>query len=277
MTASGPPTELDDLARLLLRGVRRHYRPGSRTDALRAALSVFDGDRRPIDPDSLREVELAAQTVFRHIELSHVQGRQPQEHTPGWPAPDLAAIKRAGADIAAVGRNPDGSAVIRLTGLAPVGAAAPLLAAAFALVRDADSIVLDLRDNTGGDPASAAVIVDWLAGGDPRHIVDVVYRDRVRQWWTAGAPLAEPPSAPVRALIGPRTYSSGEALAWVLKEQRLATLVGRPTRGAADHVVPLAVAHDVQALIPEACFVSANGGGNWEGAGVQPDEFSDVE
>lgn len=54
------------------------------------------------------------------------------------------------------------------------------------------------------------------------------------------------------AVIGPSTYSSGEALAWALQHERLAKLVGRATRGAADHVVPLALTHDVSVLIPEA-------------------------
>jgi hypothetical protein len=72
-----------------------------------------------------------------------------------------------------------------------VEAAAPLLAGAFTLVRGATSLVLDLRDNIGGDPATVAVIVDWLAGGPPRHLSDVVYRDHTRQWWTGGSPVAE--------------------------------------------------------------------------------------
>jgi hypothetical protein len=276
MTPTSHPTRVGDLANLLPDRVRRHYGAGSRTEGLRAALSAFGGDQRPVNPASLGEVEVAAQTVFRHLELTHSHGLQPQEQSSGWPEPDLASIRRAGADIAGVHRNPDGTAMIRLTGLAPVEAAAPLLAGAFTLVHHADSITLDLRYNTGGDPATVAVIIDWLSGGGPRHLFDVVYRDHVRQWWTHGSPVAERPKAPIRALIGSRTYSSGEALAWVLQDQRLATLVGRPTRGAADHVVPLALTHDVHALIPEARVVATDGGPTWEGLGVQPDQTDDA-
>jgi hypothetical protein len=270
------PTRIADLVSLLADRVRRHYGDGSRTDRLGAALSAFGGDQRPVTPARLGEVEGAAQTIFRHLELTHSHGLQPQEQSPGWPEPDLTAIRRAGADVAAVHRSPDGQAMIRLTGLAPVEAAAPLLAGAFSLVQHADPITLDLRDNPGGDPATVAVIIDWLSGGNRRHLFDVVYRDHVRQWWTPGSPVAERPKATIRALIGPRTYSSGEALAWVLQNQRLATLVGRPTRGAADHVVPLALTHDVHALIPEAHVAATDGGPTWEGLGVQPDENGDA-
>ncbi|GAA3614013.1 S41 family peptidase [Microlunatus ginsengisoli] len=266
------PTRLDALASLLVDQVTRHYGSDARTEALGMALSGFDRSERPADAAGVREVELAAQTVFRHLELVYQPGLEPQDHSPGWPEPDLAMIRRRGADVAEVRRDPDGTATIRLTGLAPVEAAAPLLRGAFTLVRDAEAIILDLRDNTGGDPATVAVIIDWLAGDGPRHLFDVVYRDRVRQWWTAGSPIADRPDGPVRALIGPRTYSSGEALAWALQDQRLATLAGQPTRGAADHVVPLALTHDVRALIPEARVAAPDGGPTWEGCGVQPDE-----
>ena len=262
MTADPAPTQLGTLASLLVDRVIRRYGSGGRTAALAEALAGYGGDLRQVDPDTLQEVEVAAQAVFRHLELSHQRGLHPETHSRGWPQPDLAETRRQGADIAAVHRHPDGTATIRLTGLAPVEAAAPLLAGAFTLVHDADSITLDLRDNTGGDPATVAVIIDWLVGGSPRHLFDVVYRDRVRQWWTAGSPIAPPPHGHVRALIGPRTYSSGEALAWVLQDQRLATLTGQPTRGAADHVVPLALTHDVHALIPDARVAAANGGPN---------------
>ena len=275
MTSTSAATRLGDLASVLVDRVRGHYGPGPRSDDLAAALSSFAGDQRPVDPDSLARVEVAAQTVFRHLELTHAHDLHPQDRSPGWPDPDLTAIRRTGANITAVHRDPDGTATICLTGLAEVEAAAPLLAGAFTLVRGATSLVLDLRDNIGGDPATVAVIVDWLAGGPPRHLFDVVYRDHTRQWWTAGSPVAEPPDAPVRALIGPRTASSGEALAWALRDQRLATLVGEPTRGAADHVVPIALSHDVHALIPEAHVVAPDGSRTWEGHGVQPDETAE--
>jgi hypothetical protein len=265
------PSRLADVATLLPRRVEQHYGPDARVEALRAVCARWARRVEPIDAVSLAALETDAQTVFRHLELTLADCLEPEEHSTGWPPPDLAAARRAGAGIEAVRHRPDGSAVIELTELAPVAAAAPLFVGAFALVRHAGQVVLDLRGNGGGDPATAALIIDWLAAGPPRHLFDVRYRDRVRQWWTAGVPLAPAPSGPVRALIGPGTYSSGEALAWALQQQGLAELVGEPTRGAADHVVPLALTSDIRALIPEACVVAPGGGPTWEGVGVQPD------
>ena len=104
---------------------------GSRVAALRTAVADFVGDHRPVLPTALAELEAAAQTVFRHLELSYQL--VPQRQCPGWPDPDLTDVRRVGADIAVVQRGHDGSGMIRLTGLAPVQAAAPLLAGAFTL------------------------------------------------------------------------------------------------------------------------------------------------
>lgn len=270
------PTPLARIAALIPDRVEQHYGPDRRVDGLRAACRAFSGRAETVHAGNLAELQSAAQVVFRHLELS-LDNLDPEERSPGWPPADLAAARRSGAGVSAVRRQADGTAVIELTELAPVAAAAPILRGVFALVQHADRVVLDLRRNGGGDPATVAFIVDWLAaGGSPRHLFDVRYRDHTRQWWTSGVPVAPPPAGSVQALIGSDTYSSGEALAWALQQQRLARLIGTPTRGAADHVVPLALTHDVRALIPEAAVVTADGGPTWEGDGVQPDEPGDA-
>ncbi len=266
------PSRLADVATLLPDRVEQHYGADRRVDELRAAVLPFAGDARPVGVQSLRDLESSARAVFRHIELTHTTGLLPQERSPGWPPVDPATVRAEGAGIAAARLEPGGAAVLELTGLAPIAGAASLLTGAFELVRHAERLDIDLRANGGGDPATLALIVDWVAGWPPRHLFDVRYRDRTRQWWTAGAPPAPPPAGRVRALIGPDTYSSAEALAWVLQRQGLATLAGAPTRGAADHVVPLNLTHDVYARIPEAAVVAPGGGPTWEGVGVQPDE-----
>src|SRR5215207_5989686 len=52
------------------------------------------------------------------------------------------------------------------------------------------------------------------------------------------------------ALISAHTYSSGEALAYHFRSQRLGPVVGEPTPGAADHVTPVVLAPHVRANLP---------------------------
>jgi C-terminal processing protease CtpA/Prc len=134
-------------------------------------------------------------------------------------------------------------------------------------------VVLDLRRNGGGDPGTVTLVLDWLLGGKPTKISDVIYRDRTRQWWTTGrlADLAPPRETPVSVLIGERTFSSGEALAYHLQSQGRARVVGQRTPGAADHVTPVRVSGHVRAVLPEARVRDAVTATNWEGTGVVPD------
>jgi C-terminal processing protease CtpA/Prc len=133
--------------------------------------------------------------------------------------------------------------------------------------------VLDLRRNGGGDPGTAALVLDWLLGGEAIHVSDVIYRDRTRQWWTTGrlAEHAVPAATPVAVLIAERTFSSGEALAYHLQSRGRARLVGQRTPGAADHVTPVRVNRHVRAVLPEGRVRDAVTGTNWEGTGVVPD------
>ena len=84
--------------------------------------------------------------------------------------------------------------------------------------------------------------------------------------------LSLPPDRPVAVLVGPKTYSSGEALAYHLQTRRRVRVFGEPTPGAADHVTPIRVTPTVVALIPEATPADAVSGSNWEGIGVTPDQ-----
>ncbi|MFI7542090.1 S41 family peptidase [Actinoplanes sp. NPDC049599] len=103
-----------------------------------------------------------------------------------------------------------------------------------------------------------------------RAVQDVAQR---RQWWTVDQPAGTALTQPVTVLVGPRTYSSAEALAYHLQARGRVTVLGEPTRGAADHVTPVRLTRHVLGLLPEAEVRDAVTGGNWEGTGVVPDIF----
>jgi C-terminal processing protease CtpA/Prc len=92
------------------------------------------------------------------------------------------------------------------------------------------------------------------------------------EFWTPDAlPGPRYLDRPVRALIGPRTFSGGESLAYELRALGRATLVGEPTRGGAHPSTMVALSDRIELRLPVARSVSPVTGGNWEGAGVQPD------
>jgi Peptidase family S41 len=245
-----------------------------RGERLKAALlDRFGDDRRAVSADVCIEIEAVAQRFARHVALEYVPDGTltPDVRAPGWEPQDPQEVRARAASVRLVERRSDAIGVLALDGLDRVDVAAPYLESAFELLRESRGLVLDLRANGGGDPATVALVLDRLTGPDPIHVSDVVYRERTRQWWTAGGPQALPAATPVVALIGSATFSSGEALAYHLQSRGRARLVGQATPGAADHVTPIRVSTHVRAVLPEAYVHDAVTRSNWEGIGVQPD------
>jgi hypothetical protein len=264
------------LTRQLCAWIDRVFPDADRGERLKRALDErFGADPRAVSGDRCREIEAVAHDLSRHLALEYLPDGSlvPDTDPPGWPPQDPREVRRRAGSVSEVTRHADGVGVLALDGLDGVHIAAPYLKAAFALLRGARGVVLDLRRNGGGDPGTVMLVLDWLLGGEPVHISDVIYKDHTRQWWTTGrlADLATPPETPVSVVVGERTFSSGEALAYHLQSRRRARLVGQRTPGAADHITPVRVSGHVRALLPEARVRDAVTATNWEGTGVVPD------
>jgi C-terminal processing protease CtpA/Prc len=173
--------------------------------------------------------------------------------------------------VSGVRRLGDGTCLIAVDALEPLATAQPYLDAAFGLAAGSRRIVLDLRANGGGDPATVAAIAGRLLGDTAQHLADVVYHDRRRQWWTVDRPAGTALTQEVAVLVSNHTYSSAEALAYHLRARDRVTVIGAATRGAADHVTPIQLTPRVSAVLPEATVQDAVTGTNWEGTGVVPD------
>jgi Peptidase family S41 len=268
-----------ELVRQLCAWIDRLFPDRDRGERLTRALSDrFGDDPRDVSRKLCVEIEAVAHDFSRHFALEYVDGGGlvPDVHPPGWPPPDPEEVRARAGSVGEVCREASGIGILALDGLDDVRLAAPYVEAAFTLLRGASGIVLDLRRNGGGDPGTVMLVLDWLFRA-PLHIADVIYRDRTRQWWTTGrlADRSLPEAVPVALLIGHRTFSSGEALAYHIQSRGRASVVGGRTRGAADHVTPVRVTSHVRAVLPEARVRDTVTGANWEATGVVPDASCD--
>ncbi len=156
----------------------------------------------------------------------------------------------------------------------PADAIAETAAAAFTFVGRTSAVIVDVRENTGGDPAGVALISSYLFD-DPTHLNDVYFRpeNRTQQFWTdasvAGRRLS---GRDVYILTSSRTFSAGEEFAYNLKHLKRATIVGEVTGGGAHPVSPHRIDEHFAIGVPFARSINPITGSNWEGTGVRPDE-----
>lgn len=144
---------------------------------------------------------------------------------------------------------------------------------AMSLVAGARALVIDLRQNHGGEPDGVAYLLShFFPIGDARHLNDFyVHADNsTHQFWTI--PSAMPRFAgPIYVLTSPHTGSAAEECAYDLQTQKRATLVGETTAGAANPGGWMPLGHGFMAFIPVARAVNPITNTNWEHVGVKPD------
>ncbi|OOG48971.1 S41 family peptidase [Rhodanobacter sp. C01] len=145
--------------------------------------------------------------------------------------------------------------------------------AAMSLVAGTKALVLDLRQNHGGEPDGVAYLIShFFAVGDDRHLNDIYVRadNDTRQFWTV--PSAMPRFAgPIYVLTSQHTGSGAEECAYDLQTQKRATLVGETTAGAANPGGWMPLGHGFMAFIPVARAINPITKTNWEHVGVKPD------
>lgn len=189
--------------------------------------------------------------------------------------------RRRNAGFVEVKRLPGNIGYLRLDNFFSPEEAGPRAAAAMTFLADTDALIIDLRDNHGGDPATVAIMVSYLYNDyDTVHINDIYWRpdNSTRQFWNAPSlPGRRYPKKPVYALSSKRTFSGGEELLYDLKNLKRATLVGETSGGGANPGGPVKVSEHLQLFVPAGRAVNPVSKTNWEGVGVVPDVATSAE
>ena len=141
------------------------------------------------------------------------------------------------------------------------------------VLANCDALIVDLRDNFGGREEMACLLLNYFFE-EPTHILTNHYRGREeKQVWTR--PVSESgrwSEAPLYVLTSRHTVSGGEMFAFVLKNQKRATLIGEKTRGAAHktHLYSLQSCK-LDVAVPVGTTIDPETRTDWEGKGVKPD------
>ncbi|MCP9626470.1 S41 family peptidase [Rhodopseudomonas palustris] len=142
---------------------------------------------------------------------------------------------------------------------------------------DTTALIIDMRDNVGGHPASVAYLASFfLDPGKRVHINDLIWRNRgtstfrTESFWSSPTPVRYL-DKPVYVMVGPKTYSAGEEFAYDLQVLKRATIVGETTRGGANPGGLNDLGSDLFVVVPTGRAENPITHGNWGGVGVRPD------
>ena len=248
--------------------IRRHQKKGD-YDAITSAEKLSK---------TLTE-HVLAQTRDKHLRLSYSAQPIPQPLNDEKPSVEeqrqmLAAMKSNNFGVARAERLPFNIGYLNLFAFAPVKDAAETLAAAMTLLAHTDALIIDLRENDGGDQATVTLLASYLLD-ERTHMTNIYYRegDRTEQMWTSdvvdGARFG--PKKDVYVLTSKDTFSAAEDFSYALKAHKRITLVGETTGGGAHP-------GDEKRLTPHFSMFVSNGRSlrpdteaNWERVGVPPD------
>ncbi|HWQ31267.1 MAG TPA: serine hydrolase [Blastocatellia bacterium] len=152
--------------------------------------------------------------------------------------------------------------------------AAETASAAMTFLANTDALIVDLRQNGGGDPAMVALLSSYLF--DKRtHLNDIYSRpdNRTEEFWTKESVPGRKfgGDKPVYVLTSRRTFSGAEEFTYNLKNLKRATIIGEVTGGGAHPVQPHRLSDQFVIGVPFARAINPITKTNWEGTGVQPD------
>ncbi len=150
---------------------------------------------------------------------------------------------------------------------------ADVLAAAMTVVAQGEALIIDLRENGGGDDTADLLTGYLVEGGSPLTGSYDRPSDTRRYTsspeWVPGRRFGE--TKPLYILTSRRTFSAAEGFAYNLQALGRATVVGEVTGGGAHPFEYRRVHLHFAVDLPEGTSINPITGTNWEGSGVQPD------
>lgn len=173
-----------------------------------------------------------------------------------------------------VERLPGNIGYIEFTNFLDPDLGADTVAAAMNFVNGTDALIIDMRNNGGGDPAMVALVCSYLFGPEPVHLNDLYWREgnRTDEFWTrkeiAGKRYV---NKDVYVLTSKRTFSGAEEFSYNLKNLKRATIIGETTGGGAHPGGGFRITEHFGMFVPTGRAISPITKTNWEGTGVTPD------
>lgn len=223
--------------------------------------------------------ELQATTRDRHLRVMYSEEVIPERKPDTAPSADdvarkLAMMRSRNFGVEKIEHLPFNIGYLELNGFAPAKDASDTLAAAMTVLAHTDALIIDLRNNGGGDAGTVALLAGYLLDR-PTRLNDFYYREgnRIEQRWSSDAisGLRYGQKKDVYILTSKDTFSAAEDFTYALKNLKRVTVVGETTGGGANPGNDLRLLPHFAVFLPLGRSISPITKSNWEGVGVTPD------
>jgi hypothetical protein len=185
------------------------------------------------------------------------------------------AENRATSGFRATERLPGNIAHLVMTSFEPGRDVPAVVARRLSEIADADALIVDLRDNSGGDPETVARVASYLFDAKRVHLNDMYWRDdgsTVPFFTTPEVPGTRyGAEKPVFVLTSKHTFSAAEEFAYDLQCLHRAQVVGEATAGGAHPVAIRKLSPLLTLRVPTGRAINPVTRTDWEGTGVKPD------
>jgi peptidase S41-like protein len=275
-------TEQKEAVNQVAEALARGYVLADRAADLGSRLRTVWTDRAPMTAADFATAltrQLQEITGDVHLEVMVAPGQSTSESLPPPSFTEMlaAATRRTDRENGGFNRAErlDGNiGYVKVDSFQSSGLASDAAAAAFTFVARTSALIIDIRDNPGGDPGMVTYLCSYLLGPLPVHVNDVVDRNgkTVRQFWSDPVHTAAAyRGRPVYVLTSSTTVSAAEEFAYNLQASKRARVVGERTAGGAHLTRPVPLSGGLILLLPFARALNPVTGQNWQGTGVSPD------
>ena len=275
---------IDEVSKLLNQGYIFAETAKKMEEALRAGLEKGDFDKLSEAPAFAQAVSRVLTEVSKdgHIGFSYNPAAaadirrlesQSEEEAGKIRERRLRQARRDNFGFRKVERLPGNIGYIDFRMFASPDQAGQTAIAAMNFLAYCDAVIVDLRQNGGGDPAQIQLISSYFFD-EPVHLNDLYARalDRTENYWTLPyVPGPRPAGADLYILTSARTFSGAEEFTYNMKNLKRATVLGETTGGGAHPTGTRIVQRDFLLRVPYARAINPVSKTNWEGTGVEPD------
>ena len=226
--------------------------------------------------DSMRLEATDAHLRLRYSDRVLAKRANPREPSPEEIKRYREEVRFANAGFDKIERLPGNIGYLSFLYFAPPEDMAQPLEGAIRFLANVDAMIVDLRQNGGGDPAGVRLFCSYFFDSKPVHLNDIVFRKgdktTTTEFWTlkkvAGPRL---PQVPLYILTDKRTGSGAEECAYNFQQLKRGKLIGESTWGGANPGGNVRLSDHFECFIPVGMARNPYTKTNWEGTGVIPD------